>query len=64
MIESLARENKFKGYLQCDGFAGYESAFKTSLDVSLVNCMAHIRRKFEYALEQDKTNSEYALSKI
>lgn len=64
VIESLARENMFKGYLQCDGFAGYESAFKTSLDVSLVNCMAHIRRKFEYALEQDKTNSEYALSKI
>ena len=64
VIEFLARENMFKGYLQCDGFAGYESAFKTSLDVSLVNCMAHIRRKFEYALEQDKTNSEYALSKI
>ena len=57
MIEFLARENMFKGYLQCDGFAGYESAFKPSLDVSLVTCMAHIRRKFEYALEQDKTNS-------
>lgn len=64
VIESLAREHKFKGYLQCDGFAGYESAFKTSPDVSLVNCMAHIRRKFEYALEQDRKNSEYALSRI
>ena len=50
--------------MQCDGFAGYESAFKTSTDVSLVNCMAHIRRKFEYALEQDKNNAEYALSRI
>ena len=64
VIESLASEYKFKGYLQCDGFVGYESAFKTSSDVSLVNCMAHIRRKFEYALEQDRKNSEHALSKI
>ena len=64
VIESLAKKHKFKGYLQCDGFAGYESAFKTSTDVSLVNCMAHIRRKFEYALEQDKENARYALSKI
>lgn len=64
VIESLAREYKFKGYLQCDGFAGYESAFKTSTDVSLVNCMAHIRRKFEYALEQDKAKAKYALSQI
>lgn len=64
VIESLAKEHKFKGYLQCDGFAGYESAFKTSTDVSLVNCMAHIRRKFEYALEQDRVNASYALSKI
>ena len=64
VIESLAKEYKFKGYLQCDGFAGYESAFKTNQDVFLVNCMAHIRRKFEYAMEQDKTNAEYALSMI
>ena len=64
VIEGLAKEHNFKGYLQCDGFAGYESAFKTSTDVSLVNCMAHIRRKFEYALEQDKDNAGYALSRI
>ena len=64
VIESLAKENGFREYLQCDGFAGYESAFKTSADVSQVNCMAHIRRKFEYALEQDRTNAGYALSKI
>ena len=50
--------------MQCDGFAGYESAFKTNMDVTLVNCMAHIRRKFEYALEQDKKDAGYALSRI
>ena len=64
VIESLAKDYKFKGYLQCDGFAGYESAFKTHSDVYLVNCMAHIRRKFENAMEQDKKQAEYALSKI
>ena len=64
VIESLANQYNFRGYLQCDGFAGYESAFKTSTAVSLVNCMAHIRRKFDYAMEQDEENSKYALSKI
>lgn len=64
VIESLTKEHKFKGYLQCDGFAGYESAFKTHSDVSLVNCMAHIRRKFESAMDQDKKQAEYVLSKI
>ena len=29
VIESLANRYNFKGYLQCDGFAGYETAFKT-----------------------------------
>lgn len=64
VIERLAKEYSFKGYMQCDGFAGYESAFKTNMDVTLVNCMTHIRRKFEYALEQDKKDAGYALSRI
>ena len=64
VIESLTQEYKFKGYLQCDGFAGYESAFKIHSEVSLVNCMAHIRHKFENAIEQDKAQAECALSKI
>ena len=29
VIESLANRYNFKSYLQCDGFAGYETAFKT-----------------------------------
>ena len=32
-------EPTFKGYLQCDGFAGYETAFKTNPDVRLLNCL-------------------------
>jgi len=62
VIKNLAKN--FKGYLQCDGFAGYETAFKTNPDVRLVNCMAHIRRKFEEALNENKTMAEYALKEI
>lgn len=44
VIESLANQYHFKGYLQCDGFAGYETAFRTNPDVRLLNCLVHIRR--------------------
>lgn len=64
VIESLASQYHFKGYLQCDGFAGYETAFKTNPDVRLVNCMAHIRRDFEHALGENKKEAEYGLTQI
>lgn len=64
VIESLAGKYKFKGYLQCDGFAGYETAFKTSADVCLVNCMVHIRRHFEQALDENKAPAQHALTEI
>lgn len=64
VIESLARQYNFKGYLQCDGFAGYESAFKTRADVCLVNCMVHIRRHFEQALDENKAMAQHALTEI
>lgn len=64
VIESLVSQYHFKGYLQCDGFAGYETAFKTNPDVRLVNCMAHIRRDFEHALGENKKEAEYGLTQI
>ena len=64
VIESLANRYNFKGYLQCDGFAGYETAFKTNPDVHLVNCMVHIRRHFEQALEENRQMAEHALKEI
>ena len=64
VIESLANRYNFKGYLQCDGFAGYETAFKTSPDVWLVNCMVHIRRHFEQALDENRPMAEHALTEI
>ena len=64
VIEDLARKYEFKGYLQCDGFAGYETAFKTNPGVTLVNCMAHIRRHFEGALGENRAMAEHALKEI
>ena len=64
VIESLANRYNFKGYLQCDGFAGYETAFKTNPDVRLVNCMVHIRRHYEQALDENRQPAEHALSEI
>ena len=64
VIEALAKEHNFKGYLQCDGFAGYETAFKTNPGVTLVNCLAHIRRHFEQALSENKPAAEHALTEI
>jgi hypothetical protein len=37
----------FKGYLQVDGYAGYQNI----PDVMLCGCMAHLRRKFDEALK-------------
>ena len=64
VIESLANRYNFKGYLQCDGFAGYETAFKTNPDVLLVNCMVHIRRHLEQALDENRPMAEHALKEI
>ena len=64
VIESLANRYNFKGFLQCDGFAGYETAFKTNPDVRLVNCMVHIRRHFEQALDENRPMAEHALGEI
>ena len=64
VIESLANQYHFKGYLQCDGFAGYETAFKTNPDVRLVNCLAHIRRHFGQALDESRELAEHGLTQI
>ena len=62
VIENLTKG--YNGYFQCDGFEGYESAFKTRPDVLIVNCMAHIRRHFEQALQENREMAEHALKEI
>ena len=51
----------YQGYLQTDGYVAYES-FEKRPGITVLNCMAHARRKFVEALENDKARSEYALN--
>ena len=53
----------FKGYLQTDGYAVYDF-FKEKEDVAVLHCMAHARRKFFEAKDNDKDTAEHALDKI
>lgn len=48
----------FKGKLQCDGLSSYKTAFKGNEEVTLLACLAHIRRGFFKA-----KNSNLALSR-
>jgi len=51
----------YQGYLQTDGYVGYE-AFEKRPGIIVLNCMAHARRKFVEALDNDKARAEYALN--
>lgn len=51
----------FKGHLQTDGYSVYD-AFGRTEKITLVGCMAHIRRKFEKALDNDKQRATHVLT--
>jgi transposase len=53
----------FKGYLQTDGYIAYE-IFDENKDINLVHCMAHARRMFHDAIENDNGRAQYALEQI
>lgn len=53
----------FKGALQTDGYAAYEM-FDSQADITLLACMAHARRYFEKALDNDRERASYMLSKM
>lgn len=53
----------YKGALQTDGYAAYER-FGKQEGITLLACMAHARRKFEQALENDTKKANYALLMI
>jgi len=53
----------YKGAVQTDGYAGYNGLFDRR-DIIELACMAHARRYFEKALNQDKDRAEWMLSKI
>lgn len=53
----------FQGHLQTDGYSVYD-AFDQTEHITLVGCMAHIRRKFEKALDNDKQRATEVLTKM
>jgi len=53
----------FQGYLQTDGYSAYE-AFDKKEGITLINCMAHARRMFHEALQNDEARASYALEQI
>jgi transposase len=53
----------FKGYLQTDGYAVYDF-FKEEKDITVLHCMAHARRMFYEAKDNDKDIAEHALAQI
>jgi len=44
----------FRGKLQTDGYSAYESLAKARGDLTLIGCMAHVRRGFHEALAETK----------
>lgn len=53
----------FKGHLQTDGYAAYDQ-FMTQQGVTMLHCMAHARRYFKEAEDNDKDRSAHALLEI
>ena len=53
----------FKGYLQTDGYAAYD-IFDKRPHITLIHCMAHARRMFNEALDNDYERASYALNEI
>lgn len=52
----------FSGYLQSDGYEVYKEFDKNK--ITLLHCMAHARRYFEQALDNDRGLATYALKEI
>lgn len=53
----------FKGTLQTDGYVAYD-IYETKQDITLLACMAHARRKFDQAKDNDLLRANYALERI
>jgi len=62
-IAAAGMLGNFKGYLQTDGYAGYDRYAKMK-DITHLACWAHTRREFEKALDNDKPRAEKALLMI
>jgi transposase len=55
--------HQFSGTLQTDGYKAYQN-LSTKYPIKLLACMAHARRYFEKALDNDKSRASYAMGQI
>jgi transposase len=53
----------FKGYIQTDGYNVYDH-FDKRTDITQLNCMAHARRKFSEAIDNDGPRASHVLEKM
>ncbi len=53
----------FSGYLQTDGYTAYNN-LKNQTNITQLACMAHARRKFEHAKDNDPQRATQAMSMI
>lgn len=55
----------YTGYLQTDGYGVYEhDAIGGRKEITLMHCMAHARRYFEKALDNDQARAEYFIKEV
>lgn len=55
--------SSFKGTIQTDGYLTYDSIAEKN-GITLIHCMAHAKRYFVDALDNDSERAEYAMDKI
>ena len=60
-LVSLLRN--YRGAIQSDGYEAYK-IYENKDGVLLLNCWAHVRRKFENALKEDEINANKSLDYI
>src|SRR5690606_19877943 len=53
----------FQGAIQADGWQVYDM-FGKVIEIILLGCMAHVRRKFDEAKDNDLERAQYALTEI
>ena len=53
----------FTGYLQTDGYVAYD-VFDKKENITQIHCMAHARRMFNDALDNDQSVAEHAMGEI
>jgi transposase len=53
----------YKGFLQTDGYGAYDD-FEKNKHITLMGCMAHARRNFDQAKQNDPQQATYFLSQV